>query len=245
MGIVTMDVAKCELEICCASVADVEAALRGGADRVELCMALTAEGVTPSAGLIAAALSRAGDMAVTVLIRAREGDFVYDETDVAAMVSDIEYARRCGADGVTVGALTAAGTIDMEAMRRFMSAAGDIDVTFHRAFDVCADQGEALEQLVALGCKRVLTSGDGSTATDGADALARLVAQAGGRIQVMPGGGVRPANIGWLRAATGACEFHSSARGEAPSCGDAGSMFAGRPAGVDAAIVAAMRRALG
>ena len=98
---------------------------------------------------------------------------------------------------------------------------------------------------MALGCKRVLTSGDGSTATDGADALARLVAQAGGRIQVMPGGGVRPANIGWLRAATGACEFHSSARREAPSCGDDGSMFAGRPAGVDAAIVAAMRRALG
>ncbi|MGM9861469.1 MAG: copper homeostasis protein CutC [Muribaculaceae bacterium] len=240
-----MEVAKCELEICCASAADVTAARVGGADRVELCMALTAEGVTPSAGLIAATLSQAGDMAVTVLIRAREGDFVYDEADVAAMVSDIEYARRCGAAGVTVGALTASGTIDMEAMRRFMSAAGNMEVTFHRAFDVCADRGEALEQLVALGCKRVLTSGDAPTASAGVNTLARLVAQADGRIQVMPGGGVRPANIGWLRAATGACAFHSSARGAASSCGDADSMFAGRPAGVDASIVAAMRRALG
>ena len=239
-----MNEANKKLEICCASVADVEAALRGGADRVELCMALTAEGVTPSVGLISAALSRAGRMSVTVLIRAREGDFVYSEAEVAVMVSDIEYARQCGADGVTVGALTEGGAVDMEAMRRFVAAAGDMEVTFHRAFDVCADQSEALEQLVALGCKRVLTSGDGPTASAGIDALARLVAQAGGRIQVMPGGGVRPANIAALSEATGACEFHSSARGASANVAAADSLFGGRPAGVDAAIVSAMRRAL-
>lgn len=234
----------CKLEICCTSPADVAAARAGGADRVELCMALAVGGVTPSAGCISEAMRVAGGMAMTVLIRPREGDFSYTADDVRAMVADIHTARRLGVAGVTIGALTPAGDVDLEAMRLLMAAAGPgMVVTFSRAIDVCRRSDEALDRLMALGCHRVLTSGRAPTSLAGADAIAALVAQANGRIDIMPGGGVRPDNIAALRSLTGARQFHSSARPAAcAATGD--SLFGPAPTVVDINIVKSLKEKL-
>lgn len=221
-----------KLEICCTGPDDVAAARAGGADRAELCMALTAEGVTPSAGCIAASIKAAGEMPVTVLIRPREGDFVYTRADIEAMLTDIRAAKAAGAAGVTIGALTDDGDIDIGAMRLMTAAAKpEMEVTFHRAFDVCRDPAKALETLIELRCDRVLTSGQAASSVEGATKLAQLVAQADGRIEIMPGGGVRPANIAALQKATGARQFHSSARGKAVAAGDKADdgLFGTRP----------------
>lgn len=216
-------------------------ALEGGADRVELCMALSAEGVTPSAGCIVRSIEAAKGMPVTVLIRPREGDFCYSRADIDAMVLDIKTTREKGAAGVTIGALTADGDIDTTAMKRLIDAAKPgLEVTFHRAMDVCRNPAEALEKLIDLGCDRVLTSGQARLCLEGMDRLAALAAQAAGRIEIMPGGGVRPENIARLQKATGARQFHSSARGKA-SVTAGKSLFGIRPQAVNPEIVKALK----
>lgn len=241
-NIITPD--TCKLEICCTSGDDVAAALAGGADRAELCTALSAEGVTPSAGCISEALRAARGMALTVLIRPREGDFVYTPADVRAMVADIHAARQLGAAGVTIGALTAEGSVDIEAMRALIQAATpQMEITFSRAIDVSSNPGEALEALIALGCKRVLTSGGAPSSIKGVAAIAALTAQAAGRIDIMPAGGVRPDNIATLRRLTGARQFHSSARAGAGATVATG-LFGPRPAAVDTNIVKSLKQQL-
>ena len=179
-----------KIEVCCTSVADVVAARDGGAVRVELCSAISAGGVTPSAALVATAVRERGEMAVNVLIRPREGGFVYSDEEVS---------------------VTPEGEIDIPAMRRMLGQAEGLSVTFHRAFDDCRDPFAALDILVELGIDRVLTSGQSATAVEGAQLLARLVEYAAGRIIIMPGAGVSPANIDMLHMQTGASEFHSTA----------------------------------
>lgn len=203
-----------KIEVCCASLDEAREAQAGGAVRIELCSALGAGGITPSAGTIEA-VSHAADLTidVNVLIRAREGSFLYTPDEVGIMVRDIELCRRTGAHGVVIGALTADGEVDMAACRRMVEAAEGMSVTFHRAFDVCRDPYGALEQIIALGCDRLLTSGQEATAEAGAPLIARLVEQAAGRITVMPGAGIRPSNIAAIAQATHAAEFHSTARG--------------------------------
>ena len=208
-----------KIEVCCASLDEAREAQAGGAVRIELCSALGAGGITPSAGTIEA-VARAADLTldVNVLIRAREGSFLYTPDEVEIMVRDIELCRREGVHGVVIGALTADGEIDLGACRRMVEAAQGMSVTFHRAFDVCRDPERALEQIIALGCERLLTSGQEATAEAGTPLIARLVAQAAGRIIVMPGAGIRPGNIAAIEKATRASEFHSTARG--PVTGD-------------------------
>lgn len=202
-----------KLEVCCESLHDVATALHGGADRVELCAALSVGGVTPSAGMIAEAIAAAEGMPVTVLIRPREGDFVYSDEEVKAMVADIRTARQLGAAGIAVGALTSEGDINMAAMQLFVAEAKPaMEVTFNRAIDVCYSPEDALADLISLGCDRVLTSGGAATGVEGANVIASMVALANGRIEIVVGGGVRPDGIAALREATGACQFHSSAR---------------------------------
>ena len=138
------------LEVCAADPASVKAATEGGAARVELCSALGEGGVTPSAGLIRQALKVPG-IKVHVLIRPRGGDFSYDEDEIQTMCADIRTAREAGVHGVVIGALTPEGDIDMDACRRMMSEAGDLNVTFHRAFDLCRDPEKAVEEIIALG----------------------------------------------------------------------------------------------
>lgn len=199
------------LEICAGSVESAVAARDGGAARIELCAALEIGGVTPSAGLIAEARKVEG-LVLNVIIRPRGGDFLYDEHEVACMEQDIRTCKELGADGVVIGALTAEGDIDTAVCRRLIAAAGGMSVTFHRAFDMCRDARKALEELVDLGCHRVLTSGQAVTASAGTALLKELVEQAAGRIVIMPGCGVNSRNACEILKETGAVEIHASAR---------------------------------
>lgn len=202
---------KRALEVCAGSVQSVIAARDGGATRVELCSALEIGGITPSAGLMREA-RKVNDIALHVLIRPRGGDFLYDEQEAECMVQDIITAKECGADGVVIGALTADGEIDTALCSRLTAAAQGMNITFHRAFDMCRDPYKALEEIIALGCNRILTSGQASTAEAGIETIKKLVALADGRISIMPGCGVNANNAAKILDATGACEIHASAR---------------------------------
>ena len=199
-----------KLEVCCTDMQSVRAAVEGGAHRVELCQALGLDGLTPSAGMIEQAVSMG--IHVQVLIRPREGDFVYDRDEVLCMQRDIRHARELGAGGVVIGALRPDGSIDEETTRRLVDEAEGMSITFHRAFDVCARPEEALEQIISLGCHRLLTSGQAATAEQGIPMLRGLVEQADGRIIIMPGAGVNPQNASRILSETGAYEIHGSLR---------------------------------
>lgn len=202
-------------ETCCTSLEEALAAQARGTSRIELCVNLAVGGTTPPPELIQDVVG-ACSIPVNVLIRttAREfstSDFVYDDEVVGRMVEEIGWCRKYGAAGVVIGALNPDGSIDMEAMRRMIAAARPLSVTFHRAFDVSTqDASEALEAIIGLGCERLLTSGKEATAWEGRELIARLVDQAGSRLIVMPGSGVKPHNIPALLAATHATEFHGT-----------------------------------
>lgn len=199
------------LEICIDSVASARAAAAGGADRVELCANLPEGGTTPSAGMIRAvrAVFSGGMM---VIIRPRGYDFLYSQDEIEVMLHDIRVARDSGADGVVIGCLTEDGRVDRDTCGRLVAAAGKLDITFHRAFDMTRDLNEALEDIVSLGIRRVLTSGGQPDVPGGILLLAELVKQAAGRISIMPGGGVTEDNISEIMHATGVHEIHLSAR---------------------------------
>lgn len=199
------------LEVCAGCIESVLAAKRGGAYRVELCSGLDEGGITPSLGFLRAALAVEG-IKKHILIRPRGGDFLYTQAELDVIVEDIRIAVENGVDGIVVGALNADGGVDMEAMQRFMQAADGCPVTFHRAFDLCASPHQALEDVISLGCRRVLTSGTASTAEAGIPMLAELVKQTEGRISIMPGCGVGPRNASKILRETGAHEIHASSR---------------------------------
>ena len=199
------------LEVCAGDLASAQAAAQGGAHRIELCSALHLDGLTPSAETIEAA-RRIEGLKLHVLIRPREGDFVYDDAETGTMLRDIRLAHQLGADGVVIGALTREGDIDIPLCRRLIEAAQGMQVTFHRAFDHARNPLQALEQIIALGCTRLLTSGQAPTAEAGIPLLRQLVLQANGRIIIMPGAGVTPANARCILDPTGATEIHGSLR---------------------------------
>ena len=197
------------LESCCTDVEQIRRAQEAGARRIELCENLAVGGVTPAAELLKAAISVA-KVPVNVLVRPRGGDFVFSAAEADTMLRDIELCREAGAAAVVIGALDSRGEVDMPLMRRLCDAASGMSVTFHRAFDVCADPLAAFEDVLALGCDRLLTSGHESDAFKGRFFIAALVERAAGRIIVMPGCGVRRSNIARIAADTGAVEFHAS-----------------------------------
>ena len=198
-------------EICANSVASCIAAQEGGADRVELCSGIPEGGTTPSFGMIRKARASI-DIALNVIIRPRGGDFLYTRDELEEMLYDITAAKELGADGLVFGCLTKEGKVDKKAMYMLMEAAGDLPVTFHRAFDHSANPFEALEDIIGLGCTRILTSGCMPTAMEGAGLLADLVKAAEGRIIIMPGCGINEKNIAEIARLSGAREFHFSAR---------------------------------
>ena len=198
-------------EICANSVESCVAAQQGGADRVELCAAIPEGGTTPSYGEMTVA-RRMLDIRLHAIIRPRGGDFLYTPIEADAMLADSRAARAVGADGVVVGCLTPDGDLDLPLLQRLLDEAKGMSVTFHRAFDRCRQPLQALDQLIALGVDRVLTSGQQPTAPEGADLLRQLVARADGRIAIMAGCGVNETNIRALAEATGVTEFHFSAR---------------------------------
>lgn len=204
------------LEICAGSLASCLAAQEGGAVRVELCDNLLEGGTTPSFGTIAAARDRLW-ITLNVIIRPRGGDFLYSDDEFEVMRRDILACKKIGVDGVVIGLLTADGDIDVARTRELVQLAAPMQVTFHRAFDVARNPQQALEDIIACGCNRLLSSGQEPTALAGAAQLAQLREQAGDRLSVMPGAGVRANNIAELVRQTGCSEFHTSARAPLPS----------------------------
>lgn len=199
-----------KIEICANSAESVREAVAAGADRIELCAGMPEGGTTPSYGemsLVRELLS-AG---MHVIIRPRGGDFLYSEDECEVMLRDIEMARRIGVDGIVTGCLTAEGFVDEDKMRCLMAAAGNMSVTFHRAFDMCCDPFAALERIEELGCDRILTSGQKSSAAEGVPLLRELVERSR-RVVIMPGCGIDAGNIRRIADQTGASEFHLSAR---------------------------------
>lgn len=201
-----------QFEICANSVESCIAAQKGGAHRVELCAGIPEGGTTPSYGEIAMAREVLTTTRLHVIIRPRGGDFLYSPIEVKTMLKDIEVARQLGANGVVFGCLTAEGEIDLPIMRELMKASEGLSVTFHRAFDVCQDAKKALEQIIELGCNRILTSGQQPTAELGIPLLKELQEQASGRIILLAGCGVNEKNISRIAQETGIQEFHFSAR---------------------------------
>lgn len=201
-----------QFEICTNSVESCIAAQKGGANRVELCAGIPEGGTTPSYGEIATAREVLTRTKMHVIIRPRGGDFFYSPIEIKTMLKDIEIARQLGADGVVFGCLTADGEVDLTVMQELMAASKGLSVTFHRAFDVCRDPRKALEQIVELGCDRILTSGQQATAETGIPLLKELQEQAAGRIILLAGCGVNEKNIHRIAEETGIGEFHFSAR---------------------------------
>lgn len=185
-----------KIELCVASVEAIECAKTYGFDRMELCQNLEAGGLTPSAGLIRAAIDSC--VSVHVLIRSRIGDFSFSDAEINLMAKDIEMCREMGVDGVVVGALKADGSIDLDAMSIWMKSAGALEVTFHRAMDEADDFKAVIDSLIDLGVKRVLTSGGKESVVEGEQQLVAMKAYANNRIEIMCGGGVKASNVGSL-----------------------------------------------
>lgn len=203
---------KYVIEIATTDYTTTKNAVEGGADRVELCSALSDGGTTPTAATIKKCRV---DFKVELfpIIRPRAGDFFYTDEEFDIMLEEIKACRQFGCDGVVIGALKRDGTIPKKKIRKLIEAAYPMEVTFHRAFDRCKDPFESMEELIELGCQRILTSGHKPSAIDGLDLITELIKKADGRIIIMPGSGVRKENIREL-AKTGAKEFHSSLRGK-------------------------------
>jgi copper homeostasis protein len=204
------------LEICIDSVESAIAAECGGALRVELCADLVEGGITPSAGMIASVRGHIS-IQLFVMIRPRGGDFCYSDFEFQVMQAEIEHARALGADGIVLGILDHEARIDVARTRQLVELARPLPVTFHRAIDMTPDLLSALEDVIATGAHRILTSGGAPNVTAGMRQITQMVRAAKGRIAIMPGGGVSPENIADLAEATGAKEFHSSARVPVPS----------------------------
>jgi len=195
------------LEICVDSVESAIAAQAGGADRVELCANLNEDGTTPSAGMIEVA-RQSLSIGLQVLIRPRGGNFCYSDFEFETMKKDLAVARTLGADGVVVGMLDSAFTVDVARMRELVELARPLRVTFHRAFDVVVDPLQALELLIELRIDRILTSGQAKTAMEGLTRIVQLAQKAAGRLSIMPASGINTQNIRQILAETGANEIH-------------------------------------
>ena len=198
-----------DIEICIDSVESAIAAGRGGAQRVELCSALSEAGITPSSGLIHR-VRQAISIDLSVIIRPRGGHFVYSDHEFEVMRHDIRHAQSLGANGVVLGTLTRDHRVDTERTRQLVEVARPLSVTFHRAFDLCTDLDEALEDVISCGADRILTSGGSQTALEGVDRIARLHQAAAGRIRIMPGSGVRASSVAHLVKSTAVLDVHTS-----------------------------------
>jgi len=204
------------LEVCVDTAAGLAEAVAGEADRIELCAALAVGGLTPSAGLIDVA-ARCG-VPVVAMIRPRAGDFVWSEVEVAMMAAEISAVRSSGLAGVVLGASLPDGRLDAGVLRRLVAVSDGLELVLHRCIDLTPDMGEALEEAVALGFDRILTSGGETTAEAGAARIADLVQRSAGRITVMPGSGVNPGNAAMLKG-LGITEIHASCSASIPGTG--------------------------
>jgi copper homeostasis protein len=242
------------LEVCVGSVDDALAAVAGGADRLELNCAVSLGGLTPSLGLFAEVRRRVS-VPIIAMLRPRSGGFAYSATDFDVMCQDAGSLISAGADGVAFGILTADGDVDAGRCRQLLDVCSDRTAVFHRAFDVTRDPFAALECLIELGFRRVMTSGQAESAAAGADTIAGLVRRSAGRIEILPAGGVNQQMVGELLARTGCDQVHAGLRtiGHDSSVAARPSVRFGRTSPLsegefdrtDLSAVAALRAALG
>jgi len=204
------------IEIATSDFTTTQAAVEGGADRIELCANLAEGGTTPSYGQLKKC-REAFTVSIYPIIRPRGGDFLYTAEEFEIMLQDIKLCKQLGCDGVVIGLLNRDGGIDIKRTSLLAEAAYPLRITFHRAFDRCRDPFEAMEQLIQIGCERILTSGQKPSAIDAVEIIAQLVEAADERIILMPGSGVRKENIKMLAEQTGCVEFHSSLRDKVKS----------------------------
>lgn len=212
------------IEIATSDFLTTRSAVEGGADRIELCANLAEGGTTPSYAHIKKC-REAFSVPLFPIIRPRGGDFLYNKDEFEIMKNDIKLCKDLGCEGIVIGLLNMDGTIDVTRTSALIELAYPLDVTFHRAFDRCKDPFQGLEELIEIGCQRILTSGQQLSVGSGQSAvnskavelIAELNAKADDRIIIMPGSGVRKENIKTLADKTGCLEFHSSLRGKAKS----------------------------
>ena len=205
-----------QLEVIAFNIESCSIAQEAGANRIELCDNPNEGGTTPSFGMIQTAREKTS-IQLFPIIRPRGGDFLYSDEDFSLMKRDIKICKELGCDGVVLGILNSDGTVDVERTSSLVELAYPLEVTFHRAFDRVEDPYESLELIIESGCQRILTSGCKPTAAEGLFTIQQLVKQADERIVIMPGSGIRSANILELIRETGAKEFHTSARINIPS----------------------------
>ena len=216
-----------KIEVCCPDLASVKRAIEGGADRIELCTALELDGLTPTRDEIRQAVSmcHANGVKVHVLVRSREGNFVYNENEVRQMSDEIVMSLEEGADGIVIGALTEDGALDIPTCQKWIAVAkewqkeqgrAELGITFHRAFDVCSNPMQALEEIIAMGCNRLLTSGQEPSAVKGIPMLKKLVEASEGRLCILAGAGVSAENYMQIVEEAGVTEVHGSFKGGVP-----------------------------
>ena len=204
------------LEICADSVESAVIAQEAGAGRIELCCNLAEGGTTPSYGTISSARNNLR-IKLNVLIRPRSGDFLYSDEEFDIMRRDIEICGELGADGIVTGILNPGGTIDVDRTARLVEIAYPMTVTFHRAFDMCVDPVDGLEDIIATGADRLLTSGLKNRAADSVEIIRQLIIQAGSRLTIITGGGIDETNVAKIIEMTGAKEVHLTGRKEIDS----------------------------
>ncbi|MFS1465163.1 copper homeostasis protein CutC [Vibrio lentus] len=207
-----------EIEVCIDNLESLHNALSGGANRIELCSSLALGGLTPSFGMMKQA-AKISSVPVYAMIRPRQGDFIFDNDDMLCMLEDIEACASAGLNGVVLGVLAPNGSIDMPKMQQLADKAHSLKlgITFHRAIDQSSDYQTALEQVIALGCERVLTSGLAVNAEQGINVLADMVKQANNRIDIMAGAGVNATNAKMIQSTTQVPALHLSGKSTRPS----------------------------
>ena len=211
-----MESSVAKLEIIAFNIASCEIAQAAGAARIELCDNPADGGTTPSYGFIKAARAALA-IDLYVMLRPRGGDFLYSDAEFEIIKSDLAVCKELGCDGIVIGLLNPDGSVDSQRTRELVELARPMGVTFHRAFDRTRDPSAALETIIQSGCERILTSGQRPNCMDGAPLIAELRKQAEDRIIIMPGSGLKAANFAEVAKATGATEFHASARTLKPS----------------------------
>ncbi len=204
------------LEIAVFNIESALLAANAGADRIELCENITEGGTTTSYGALKTVREKLA-IPIFPMIRARGGDFLYSEDEFEAMKKDILLCKELGFEGLVTGILNSDGSVDMERTKQLVDLAYPMEVTFHRAFDRSKDPLQSLEDIIACGCQRILTSGQVPSAWDGKELIKQLVEQGGDRIIIIPGSGVNSGNVLQLAEYTGAKELHTSARIFVPS----------------------------
>jgi copper homeostasis protein len=202
------------LEVCVDTPAGLQAAIAGGADRIELCSALDLGGLTPAPGLITLAAQQ--PVSVRAMVRPHAKSFRYDADDRNAMLADIDAIRKAGLTGVVLGATTKEGGLDVPLLRLLVRAAAGLEITLHRCVDLLADPVEAVDLALSLGVGTILTSGGALTAEGGMSTIGKMQRAAAGRVEILAGSGINSENVADILTRTGVRSVHASGRAALP-----------------------------